>query len=455
MKLETKGRFSFRGGVHPPESKSLTDEIPIQPGPAVKEVGIMLSQHIGAVCQPLVRKGNMVQAGQKIGDSDAFVSAPVHSPITGKVKEIALRSHAIIGRSKAIIIEAYDYNPTKRSYCKIDDDFDENNYSAEKICDSVRQAGIVGMGGAGFPTRVKIEPNPRLPKDTLIINGCECEPYITCDYRLMLEYTRQIIAGVKLARKASGCSRTFICIEDNKPKAIEAMNEAVESFGGGIQVVPIKTKYPQGGERQLISALLKRYVPTGGIPPMIGVVVLNVATAAAIAEAVVADLPLTHRVVTVTGEGVARPGNFYVPIGTSVAELIQFSGGLKEDAVRVILGGPMMGIAIADLTKPITKTVGAIIALTEKQIGGAKFAGRQTPCLRCGRCLEVCPENLNPTKIAHAVKHNLLDVAENNYINACIECGSCSYVCPANIEVSGHIRTGKMLLARQKKKIPD
>ena len=271
----------------------------------------------------------------------------------------------------------------------------------------------------------------------------------------MLEWTRQIIAGVRLAQKASGCSRVFICIEDNKPKAIEAMNEAVESFGKGIQVVPIKTKYPQGGERQLINALLMRHVPTGGIPPMIGLVVLNVATAAAIAEAVVGDLPLTHRVVTVTGEGVARPGNFYVPIGTSVAELIEFSGGLKEDAVRVVLGGPMMGIAIADLTKPITKTGGAITVLTEKQIGAAKFEGRQTPCLRCGRCLEVCPENLNPTKIAHAVKHNLLDVAESYYINACMECGCCSYVCPANIEVSGHIRTGKMLLARQKKKIPE
>lgn len=454
MRIETKGRFSFRGGVHPPESKSLTSEIPIQPGPAVKEVGIMLSQHIGAPCQPLVRKGNMVQAGQKIGDNDTFVSAPVHSPITGKVKEISLRSHAILGRSKAIIIEAYDYNPTKRSYFKIDDDFDENNYSVEKICDAVRQAGIVGMGGAGFPTRVKIEPNPRMPKNTLIINGCECEPYITCDYRLMLEYTKQIIAGVKLARRASGCSRAFICIEDNKPKAIEVMNEAIKSFGRGIQVVPIKTKYPQGGERQLINAILKRYVPTGGIPPMIGVVVLNVATAAAIAEAVVGDLPLTHRVVTVTGEGIARPGNFYVPIGTSVAELIEFSGGLKEDAVRVILGGPMMGIAIADLTKPITKTSGAITVLTKKQISAAKFTGRQTPCIRCGRCLEVCPENLNPTKIAHAVKHNLLDVAESYYMNACMECGSCSYVCPANIEVSGHIKTGKVLLARQKNKIP-
>ncbi len=457
MRIETKGRFSFRGGVHPPESKELTSDIPIQPGPVVNEVAIMLSQHIGAVCQPLVRKGNMVQAGQKIGASDAFVSAPVHSPINGKVKEIALRSHAVLGRSLAIVIEAYQYTPTRRSYFKLEEDFDEKKYPVERICEAVRQAGIVGMGGAGFPTRVKIEPNPRLPKETLIINGCECEPYITCDYRVMLEWSKQVIAGIKLVKKASGCSKVFISIEDNKPKAIEAINTALENGAdrGGIKVVPVKTKYPQGGERQLINAVLKRHVPTGGIPPMIGLVVLNVATTAAIAEAVVSDLPLTHRVVTVTGEGIEKPGNYYVPIGTSVGELIEFSGGLKEDAVRVILGGPMMGIAIADMTMPITKTSGAVTVLTKKQISEAKFTGRQTPCIRCGRCLEACPENLNPTKIAHAVKHNLLDVAESYYISACMECGCCSYVCPANIEVTGYIKTGKVLLARQKNKIPE
>lgn len=457
MRIETKGRYSFKGGAHPAGSKELTHDKPIESGPAVKEVAIMLSQHIGAVCGPLVRKGSMVQAGQKIGDSEAFVSAPVHSPINGKVKEITLRSHAILGRSQAIIIEAYEHTPTRRSYFKLENDFDEKNYSVEKICEAVRQGGIVGIGGATFPTRVKIEPNPRLPKETLIINGCECEPYITCDYRIMLEWTNQIIAGVKLARRASGCSRVFIGIEDNKPKAIEAMNAALQSSSGsdGIKVVPVKTKYPQGSERQLINAILKRHVPTGGIPPMIGVVVLNVATAAAIAEAVVSGLPLTHRVVTITGEGIRKPGNYYVPVGTSVAELIEFSGGLEEEAVRVILGGPMMGIAIADLTMPITKGTGAITILTEKQISSAKFTGRQTPCIRCGRCLEVCPENLNPTKIAHAVEHNLLDVAESYYMSACIECGCCSYVCPANIEVTGHIKTGKTLLARQKKKIPE
>jgi len=456
MDVRSRGRFSFRGGVHPPEKKDLTCESQIQPGPEVKQVAVMLSQHIGAVCRPLIRKGDAVQAGQKIGDCDAFVSAPVHSPINGKVNEIALRSHAVLGRSLAVIIDALTYNPSKRSFFRLDNGFNEDNYSAEQICEAVRNAGIVGMGGAGFPTRVKIEQDPRLPKEALIINGCECEPYITCDYRVMLEWTSQVIAGIKLARKASGCSKVFIGIEDNKPQAIEIMNAALSKMAGSdnIKVVPVKTKYPQGGERQLIKAILKKSVPTGGIPPMIGVVVLNIATVAAIAEAVISGAPLTRRVVTVTGEAITRPGNYYVPIGTSVEDLIVFCGGVTELCAKVVLGGPMMGIAIADLETPVTKTTNAVTVLTKEQIGSAKFARRQTPCIRCGRCLQACPENLNPTKIAHAVKNNLLNVAEHYYIGACIECGCCSYVCPANIEVTGYIKTGKIFLARQKQKIP-
>jgi len=456
MKVSVKSRYSFGGGTHPPEKKDLTRESPIQAGPAVGEAAVMLSQHIGAVCRPLIRKGAAVQAGQKIGDCDAFVSAPVHSPMTGKVKQIALRSHAVLGRSLAIVVEALPHHPKRRPYFELGDDFDEEDYSVEQVCEAVREAGIAGMGGAGFPTRVKIEPNPQLPKETLIINGCECEPYITCDYRIMLEWTNQIIAGIKLARKASGCSRVLIGIEDNKPQAIEAMNTALSASAAreNMKVVPVRTKYPQGGERQLIKAILKKNVPTGGIPPMIGVVVLNVATVAAIAEAVVSNVPLTHRVVTVTGEAITKPGNYYVAIGTSVEDLLDFCGSVTQKSAKVVLGGPMMGIAIADLKTPVTKTTNAITVLTKEQIGRAKFARRQTACIRCGRCLQVCPENLNPTKIAHAVKNNLLDVAESYYMSACIECGCCSYVCPANIELTGYIKTGKIFKARQKQKMP-
>ena len=415
----------------------------------------MLSQHIGAVCRPLVKKGDAVEAGQRIGDCDAFVSAPVHSPVTGKVKEVALRTHAVLGRAEAITIEADEESPTKQPSFQAPGDFDVSKYSAEQICEASRAGGLVGMGGAGFPTRVKLEPNPQMPKDNLIINGCECEPYITCDYRIMLEWTNQIIAGVRLARKASGCSQAFIAIEDNKPQAIEVISTALQGSGNcdEIKVAAVKTKYPQGGERQLIRAVLRKSVPSGSIPPTIGVVVLNVATAAALAEAVISDVPLTHRVVTVTGEPVVRPGNYYVPIGTSVADLIEFCGGVTESAAKVVLGGPMMGIAIADLETPTTKTTNAVTVLTREQIGRAKFDRRETPCIRCGRCLEVCPENINPTKIAHAVKHDLLDVAERYYMSACIECGCCSYVCPANIEITGYIKTGKIFVARQKKRM--
>ena len=455
MTVAVTGRHTFPRGVHPPGKKALTCESQIQPGPAAKQVSVLLSQHIGAVCRPLVKKGDVVEAGQRIGDCDAFVSAPVHSPVAGKVKEIALRSHAVLGRAEAITIEADDESPAKPASFQVPGDFDVGKYSAEQICEASRAGGLVGMGGAGFPTRVKLEPNPQMPKDNLIINGCECEPYITCDYRIMLEWTGQIIAGVKLAKKASGCSQAFVAIEDNKPRAIEVIGAALQSSGDAdeIKLVPVKTKYPQGGERQLIRAVLKKSVPSGSIPPMIGVVVLNVATVAALAEAVISDVPLTHRVVTVTGEPVARPGNYYVPIGTSIGDLIEFCGGVTESAAKVVLGGPMMGIAIADMETPTTKTTNAVTVLTKKQIGRAKFDRRETPCIRCGRCLEVCPENLNPTKIAHAVKHNQLDVAERYYMSGCIECGCCSYVCPANIEITGYIKTGKIFVARQKKRM--
>jgi electron transport complex protein RnfC len=369
---------------------------------------------------------------------------------------VTLQPHPVLGRCLAVTVAAEAETQPSLPAFTLPGDFDPRHYTPEQICEAVRDAGLVGMGGAGFPTSVKLAPEAKPPKHTLLVNACECEPYITCDYRLMLEWTDQVVAGIRLAQRACGASKVYIGIEDNKPKAIETMAAAVEKLGltPGVTVTPLETKYPQGGERQLINAVLRTTVPTGGIPPQIGVVVINVATTAAIADAVIHGRPLTHRVVTVTGEAIAQPGNYYVAIGTPVETLIDFCGGVTTKGAKVVMGGPMMGLAIADLSTPITKTSGAVTVLTKKQIGQAKFERRETACIRCGRCLEVCPENLNPTRIAHAVKSNLLDRAEKHYIGACIECGCCSYVCPANIELTGYIKTGKIFLARQRKKMP-
>lgn len=454
---EIRGKYTFPGGVHPLEGKEFSENCPIEVIPTPKQVSILLSQHLGAPCQPLVAKRDAVIAGQMIGKSDAFVSAPIHSPVNGVVKDICLLPHPVIGRTMGIIIDVDEEEnaPKQPVNALFDASFNPNDHAVEQICTAVNDAGLVGMGGAGFPTRVKIEPNPAMPKEILLINACECEPFITCDYRVMLEWTWQFLAGVRLAARASGCEKVRIGIEDNKPEAIKVVREAVEQLtdAGDIQVVPLKTKYPQGGERQLIRSILKKNVPTGSIPPTIGVCVLNVATCTAIAEAVVAKNPLTHRVVTVTGRAINKPGNCYVPLGMSVAELIDYCGGLTEKAAKVILGGPMMGFAIADLSTPLTKTSGSLLFLTKQEVTKAKYEKQVTACIRCGRCLTACPEHLNPTKIAHAVKYNKLDLAKDYYLSACIECGCCSYVCPANIEITGYIKTGKLLDARAKKRL--
>jgi electron transport complex protein RnfC len=413
----------------------------------------MLTQHIGAICKPLVNKKDVVTAGQLIANADAFVSAGIHSPVNGTVKDIALCSHPVLGRAQAIIIESSEDNKPKLPRPNVFDvGFNPVQYSVDQIFDAVRNGGIVGMGGAGFPTSVKIKANPKAPITDIIINACECEPFITCDYRLMLEWTYQILAGAALISRALGCNNIYIGIEDNKPEAIEIFRRAIKAaeFAANINIATVKTKYPQGGEKQLIKSILNKDVPTGGVPPMIGVLVSNVATAAAIAEAVVLNNTLTYRAVTVSGNGVKNPGNFYAPIGMAVGELIELAGGVTEDAVKVILGGPMMGFAIADLSIPLTKTSGAITVLAQKDL----VKRNQTACIRCGRCIAACPVNINPTKIAHAVKHNQLEMAQQYYMSACIECGCCTYICPADIDLTGYIKTGKILVARQKKLIP-
>jgi Na+-translocating ferredoxin:NAD+ oxidoreductase subunit C len=444
--------FSFKGGVHPADSKELSADKAITPIAVPKQLSVLMSQHIGAVCEPAVEKKQEVRAGDVIGESPAFVSAKIHAPLDGVVRDISLGTHPVLGRVKAVIIDvAQGQQP--RMPVEFSRDFDLESIGGEQIIEAIADAGIVGMGGAGFPTSVKVTPNPKLPKHTLIVNACECEPYITCDYRLMLEHTPKLITGIMMLKKASGAEKVCIGLEANKPLAEQVINEYLQKSGleDQIKLLILKTMYPQGGERQLINAVLGKPIKPGVIPPMEGLLVCNVATACAVAEAAAEKIPLTHRVVTVSGGGINSPANLYVPIGTAVAEIIEHCGGLKPETDKLVLGGPMMGFSIAELSIPITKTTGSVLALTNKETHGARSL-YETHCIKCGRCLDVCPEGLNPTRIATAVKNGKLDLAKKYYISACMECGSCSYVCPAKFEVSGYIKTGKALLSKMAKK---
>jgi len=319
-------------------------------------------------------------------------------------------------------------------------------YDRATITEAIANAGIVGLGGAAFPAHVKYTPNDDKLVDTVLINGCECEPYLTPDYRVMLEGTQAVIAGAILAGRAAGARDIIIGIEDNKPEAVKVLQDAAQ--GTDVKIAVLKTKYPQGSEKQLIMAVLKREVPLGGLPLDVGVAVSNVGTAAAIARAVMRGKPLTHRVVSVTGSGIRNPKNLLVPIGISYRELIDYCGGLKEDAARIISGGPMMGFAFANFDAPVTKGTSAMTVLTAEDVRKAE----ETACIRCGRCVDACPMNLVPTKIALASRAKDVDLAQAYHIMACFECGSCAFTCPASIPLVQLVRTGKaQVIASQRK----
>jgi len=443
------GTGRFARGVHPDDKKYISAGAGIEVLPTPKSVIIPLLQHIGAPCEPALKPRVEVRLGDLLGDSSAFVSAPVHASIDGKTAAPTMITLPNGRHVAAIPVTAAEEQSLSGRALWEDiyggqwptDGLD--SFDSERIIKAVRSAGLVGMGGAAFPTHVKLTPSEKRPVDTLVVNGCECEPYLTADHRLMLEAPAPIVTGALLAARAAGAERIIVAIEDNKPDAAEAMTAAAE--GTGIQVVTVHTRYPMGGERQLIPAVLGREVPTGGLPLDVGVVVVNVATAAAIARAVVRGKPLTHRVVSVTGEGINRPKNLLVPVGASYGELIAFCGGLAASAGRVIAGGPMMGFALADLDVPVTKGTSGVVVLTEEQLRRAE----QTACLRCGRCVDVCPLGLVPTKIALAARHQDWETARRYYLTACCECGCCAYVCPANIPLVQLIRTGKATMPKE------
>ncbi|WP_434655679.1 electron transport complex subunit RsxC [Thermoanaerobacterium thermosaccharolyticum] len=436
--------YTFFGGIHPRSYKELSNKYPIEEHLPKSQVIIPLQQHIGAPCTPLVKVNDYVKVGQKIGEANGFVSAPVHSSVSGKVVAIEDRPSSSGKLVKSIVIESdgefnYDDN--------IKPNEDINNLKPEEIRYIVREAGIVGMGGATFPTMVKLNPPSDKKIDIVILNGAECEPYLTADHRLMLEKPVDIVHGLLAIMKALGASKGYVGIEDNKQDAIKEIRKACKEYAG-VEVAVLKTKYPQGSEKHIIKAITGREIPSGKLPADIGVVVDNVGTAFAIAEAIKFGKPLIERVVTVTGEGIMTPKNLRVKIGTPFRELIECCGGFKGIPGKVISGGPMMGIAQYSIDVPVIKGTSGILVLPEDRIA----LKDPKSCIKCARCVDACPINLLPLFISAYSLKNDFDKCEEYHAFDCIECGSCSYVCPSKRPLVESIRLAKREILRKRRK---
>jgi len=424
------------GGVHPPESK-LSENSPIEPIPVPKQVTIPVNQNLGAPATPLVAKGDMVKAGQLLARGEAFISSNIHSPVSGKVLKIDDMTDHTGFRRKAIVInvEGDEWDSTVDRSPEIKH---EIALSREEIVNKIHDMGIVGMGGATFPSHVKLMLPEGKKAEYLIINGVECEPFLTSDHRIMLEKGEEVLVGVTILMKGLGVEKAIIGIENNKQDAIRHMTGLAGRFPG-ITVQPLKVKYPQGGEKQLIKALLNREVPSGKLPIEVGCVVNNVGTAYAVYEAIQKNKPLVERVVTVTGTTVARPSNFLVRIGTPVQELLEKAGADLEKTGKVINGGPMMGKALNSLEVPVVKGMSGLLLMPVE----TSLRVEMRPCLRCGRCISVCPMGLEPLLLAQSSSRAMWEMAEGNKVMDCIECGSCHYTCPAGRPLLDYIRLGK------------
>ncbi len=434
---------TFNGGLHPPELKNTADK-PIVTLPVPEKVILHVSQHIGAPARPIYKITDKVECGQLIAEAGGFVSAGVHATVSGKVIGAGNFMHPFGVPMPALVIER---NPeaTEPEYSS------ENgfNLSIEEIRSRIQNAGLVGLGGATFPTHVKLAPPQNKPIDTVILNGVECEPALTSDHRLMLEESDKIIAGLKLLIKVLNAKKGIIGIENNKPDAIKLLDEKAKDEAN-ITVQPLEVKYPQGGEKQLIFACIGKEVPSGGLPMDVGVVVQNVATAAAVADAVNSKKPLLERVVTLAGNCVKNPGNYRVRIGTTVEKFIEMAGGLKEtcDPVKVIMGGPMMGFALFDINIPIIKGTSGVLVWDEDE---AKVY-QETACIRCGRCIRACPMNLMPQQLKKLIDAKKWEQADQLGILDCMECGCCAYTCPAGLPLIQTFKLGKKLVLAERKK---
>ena len=436
MKIRT-----FRiGGIHPAENK-LSNDAATQPAPLPKQAIFPMGQHIGAPAKPVVKKGDKVKVGTMIAEAGGFVSAPIHSSVSGTVFKVDKAVDAAGYMRPAVIInvEGDEWEESIDRSDKLERLEDHPELTPEEIVNRVKAAGVVGMGGACFPTHVKLCPPPGTTPECVIINGVECEPYITSDFRLMMEKADELIEGVKILMAAVKVHKGYIGIEDNKPEAIELLTKKLEN-NSEIEVVPLQKKYPQGGEKQLIDAVIGRQVPAPpAIPINVGAIVQNAGTAVAVYEAVMKRKPLFQRYTTVTGKQLAKPSNYLVRMGTTFGELIDLCGGLPEGDNKILAGGPMMGKAVNSLNTPVGKGQNSITILTNED------AHRKTPqpCIRCAKCVSVCPMGLEPFLLASGSALQKWELMEKEMITSCIECGSCQYTCPAHRPMLDNIRKGK------------
>jgi electron transport complex protein RnfC len=427
---------AFSGGVHPPENKDTENKaIEVMPVPA--KVYIPFSQHLGKPAQPVIAVGDTVKIGTKIGESNGFVSVPVHASIAGKVLSIQSLPHPVLGKAECCVIES---NGTDEWESGVKEKYDYENASKDELIEIVKEAGIVGLGGAAFPTHVKLSPPADKPIDTLIINGCECEPMLTADHRLMLEYPVGVIEGAKIFQKILGAERLVFAIEDNKKDAAHLFSSE------GVQTKVLRTKYPQGAEKQVIKAVLRREVPRGGLPMDVRCVVHNVGTCYAAFQAARFRKPLIDRVVNLAGDGINEAKNVLVKIGTTALDVINFCGGYSETPEKLLFGGPMMGIAQFSETVPVIKGTSGILVWKHAKSDVEK------PCVRCSACVDVCPMGLMPTDIYKYVKVKNFEKAREYGVLDCIECGCCAYGCPAKIPLVHYLKYGKSEVWRRIKK---
>lgn len=433
---------TFHGGVHPPEQKAQTEHLAFELMPSPQQIILPLAQHLGKQASALVKKGNTVVRGQLIAEADGFISAPVHSSVCGTIASIGKEVNSSGFPKDSIIITTDGQNEFQTL-----PPHNPDLITADQIRERVKLAGIVGQGGAAFPTSVKLLPPKGKTIDIVMLNGCECEPYLTRDFRFMIERPDAVVSGMRLIMKALNVTKGFIGIEDNKPEAISVMMKSIID-DDRIAVVPMKTKYPQGAEKMLIKAATGREVPPGRLPLDVGCVIQNIGTAVAIHDAVVKGEPSVTAALTVSGKGIISPKNLIVPVGTPIKDVIEYCGGITDDAVKLIVGGPMMGVAQYDFSAPIMKATSAILVLTNNEVNKQE----ETACLKCGQCVSACPLNLMPTRLARLSQLERYEDAEGYGITVCMECGTCAYACPAKIPLVQWIRLGKQKVLQLQRK---